>query len=318
MSALEDLPSFTLTVHKDEIHYVRVGEGPVLVFIHSVFGTGGSWKRLLSLLRRDFTVIAPDLFGHGHSTMGRRSTMRGHSTMGGDYTLGGHAGRLRDLLDLLEVQGATLVGHSLGGGVAMTFGYLWRERCERLVLVSSGGLGREVSPILRALTLPGAERVLPAISGPWLLRNGERLVGRLGQMGMRSGPDLQKLWRGYVSLGEMAAQHAYLETLRTVVNRGGQTVSALERLPALVDIPTLLVWGARDPMIPVAHGITAQRLLPGSRLEVFDQAGHAPHLSDPLRFATLLQEFVSAASVGDWADRRHPRQQAGRLQVARP
>jgi pimeloyl-ACP methyl ester carboxylesterase len=291
MSTMEGLPSFTVTLHKDEIHYLRAGEGPVVVFIHSVFGTGGSWKRLVSLLQRDFTVIAPDLFGHRHSAMG------GHSPMGGDYTLGGHAGRLRDLLDLLEVQGATLVGHSLGGGVAMTFAYLWRERCERLVLVSSGGLGREVSPILRALTLPGAERVLPAISAPWLLRNGERLVGRLGRMGVRSGPDLQKWWRGYVSLGEMAAQRAYLATLRTVVDPGGQTVSALERLPAMAGIPTLLVWGARDPMIPVAHGKAAQRRLPGSRLEVFDQAGHAPHLSDPLRFAALLREVAAGAQA---------------------
>jgi pimeloyl-ACP methyl ester carboxylesterase len=285
MSTIEDLPSFTVRLYGDEIRYLRVGDGPVVVLIHGVFGTGQSWKRLLSLLARDFTVIAPDLFGH------RRSTM------GGDYTLGGHAGRLRDLFDLLELREATLVGHSLGGGVAMTFAYLWRERCEGLVLVSPGGFGPEVSPILRALTLPGAERVLPAISAPWLLRNGERLVGRLSRMGVRSGPDLQKLWRGYVSLGEMAAQRAFLATIRTVVNSRGQTVSALERLPALAGIPMLLVWGARDPMIPIAHGEAAQQLLPGSRLEVFDQAGHAPHLTDPLRFAALLREFAAGAQA---------------------
>jgi pimeloyl-ACP methyl ester carboxylesterase len=290
--SVEGLPSRTVTLHGDEMHYVKVGAGPVVVFIHGVFGTGRSWPRLVSLLQQDFTVIAPDLFGHGRSTMGRRSTM------GGDYTLGGHAGRLRDLLDLLRVHGATLVGHSLGGGVAMTFAYLWRERCEGQVLVSSGGLGREVGPILRALTLPGAERVLPAISAPWLLRNGERLVGQLGpRMGVRPGTDLQRLWRGYVSLGEMAARHAFLATIRTVVDPGGQTVSALGRLPALAGIPTLLVWGGRDRMIPVAHGIAAQRLLPGSRLEVFDQAGHAPHLSDPLRFAALLREFAAGAQT---------------------
>jgi pimeloyl-ACP methyl ester carboxylesterase len=292
MSTMEDLPSFTVPLHGGQMHYLRVGEGPVVVVLHGVFGTGRRWTRLVSLLGQDFTVIAPALFGHGPST-GRHPTIG----MGGDYTLAGHAGRLRDLLDLLGVQGATLVGHSLGGGVAMTFAYLWRQRCEGLVLVSSGGLGREVSPILRALTLPGAERVLPAINAPWLQRRGEWLVGRLGGMGVGSGPDLQKLWRGYVSLGEMAAQHAFLETLRTVVDRRGQKVSAVERLPALADIPTLLVWGGRDRMIPLAHGEAAQRLLPGSRLEVLAQADHAPHLSDPLWFAELLREFAASAQA---------------------
>lgn len=191
----------------------------------------------------------------------------------------------------------------------MQFAWLFPERCERLVLVGSGGLGRDISRLLRAPTLPGAEWVLPLISAPWLLRRGERLAGTLGRLGLRSGPDLQELWRGYVTLGDAEVRRAFLATIRTVVDPGGQTVSALERLPALAGIPTLIVWGARDRLIPVTHGVAAQQAIPGSRLEVFEQAGHSPHLSDPSRFAALLREFVAAtpAPVGDRPDRRRRR-----------
>jgi len=292
------LPTFTVSLHGDDVHYVKVGSGPVLVLIHGILGSRRDWEQLVWLLERDFTVIAPDLLGHGDSAKPR-----------GDYTLGGHAGRLRDLLELLGVRRATLVGHSLGGGVAMQFAWLFPERCERLVLVSSGGLGREISPILRAPTLPGAEWVLPLISAPWLLRRGELLVGTLGRLGLRSGPDLQELWRGYVSLGDAEVRRAFLATIRTVVDPGGQTVSALERLPALTDIPTLVVWGARDRLIPVAHGVAAQQAIPGSRLEVFENAGHSPHLSEPSRFAALLREFVATTPTpaGDRVDGRRRR-----------
>ena len=295
----EDLPAFTVSLHGDDFHYVKVGSGPVVVLIHGILGSRRDWEQLVSLLEQDFTVIAPDLLGHGDSAKPR-----------GDYTLGGHAGRLRDLLDLLGVRWATLVGHSLGGGVALQFAWLFPERCERLVLVSSGGLGRDISPILRAPTLPGAEWVLPLISAPWLLRRGELLAGTLGRLGLRSGPDLQELWRGYVSLGDAEVRRAFLATIRAVVDPGGQTVSALERLPVMTGIPTLLVWGARDRLIPVAHGIAAQQAIPGSRLEVFEKAGHSPHLSDPSRFAALLREFVATTPMpaGDRAGgRRRPR-----------
>jgi pimeloyl-ACP methyl ester carboxylesterase len=299
----QDPPIFTLSLHGDDVHYVKAGGGPVVVLIHGILGSRRSWEQLVSLLVQDFTVIAPDLLGHGDSAKPR-----------GDYSLGGHAGRLRDLLDVLGVQRATLVGHSLGGGVAMQFAWLFPERCERLVLVSSGGLGRDVSPILRAPTLPGAEWVLPLISAPWLLRGGERLAEQLARFGLRSGPDLEELWRGYVSLGDAEVRRAFLATIRTVVDPGGQTVSALERLPAVAHIPTLLVWGARDRLIPVSHGVAAQQAIPGSRLEVFEEAGHVPHLSDPSRFAALLREFVATppTPATDQVDRRRRRPRASR------
>jgi pimeloyl-ACP methyl ester carboxylesterase len=197
----------------------------------------------------------------------------------------------------------------------MQFAWLFPERCERLVLISSGGLGRDISPILRAPTLPGAEWVLPLISAPWLVRGGERLAGKLGRLGLRSGPDLEELWRGYVSLGDAGVRRAFLATIRTVVDPGGQTVSAVERLPAVAHIPTLLVWGGRDHLIPVAHGVAAQQAMPGSRLEVFEKAGHTPHLSDAPRFAALLREFVATTPTPATSKvdrrRRRPRAASG-------
>jgi pimeloyl-ACP methyl ester carboxylesterase len=284
----EGLPAFTFTMslHGDEFHYMKAGNGPVLVLVHGILGSRRSWEHLVSLLMRDFTVIAPDLLGHGDSAKPR-----------GDYSLGAHAGRLRDLLDELGVERVTPVGHSLGGGVAMQFAWLFPERCDRLVLVSSGGLGRDISPILRVPTLPGVEWLLPLVSQPWLLRSGEALARWLGRAGLPPGPDIEELWRGYVSLGDAGSRRAFLATIRTVVDPGGQTVSALERLPALAAIPTLLVWGARDRLIPVAHGRAAQRAIPGSRLEVFERAGHTPHLSDPGRFVALLREFAAGDST---------------------
>ncbi len=277
------LPAFTLSPHGEDVRYLAAGEGPSLALIHGLLGSRRSWARLVSLLERDFTVIAPDLLGHGDSVKPR-----------GDHSLAAHAGRLRDLLDALGVERVTLVGHSLGGGVAMEFAWLFPERCERLVLISSGGLGRDVSLILRAPTLPGAEWVLPLISQSWLVRGGELLASGLGRVGVQSGPDLEELWRGFVSLGDADKRRAFLATIRTVVDPGGQTVSAVDWLPALERMPTLLVWGARDRLIPVAHGIAAHEVIPGSRLEVFEQAGHAPHLKYPERFAALLRDFVAS------------------------
>src|SRR5450756_1286242 len=193
-------------------------------------------------------LIAPDLLGHGDS-----------STPRGDYSLGAHAGGLRDLLDELGVQRATLVGHSLGGGVALQFAWLFPERVERLVLVSSGGLGRELSLLLRVPTLPGAEWMLPVVSSPWVLRGGGALGRQLHRLGMRSAPDLEELWRGYSRLGDVGPRRAFLATLRTVVDPGGQTINATDKLPVMAEHPTMIVWGGRDRLIPVPVSYTHLR-----------------------------------------------------------
>ena len=212
----------------------------------------------------------------------------------GDYSLGSHAATLRDLLDRLGIAQVTLVGHSLGGGIAMQFAYLFPERVERLVLVSSGGLGRDVSALLRSATLPGAELVLPLLAAGWIRSVGNGIGRALDRVGLQVGADVAEAWTGFASLGDADSRRAFLATTRAVIDPGGQTVTAYDHLPVVADIPTLIVWGTKDPIIPVTHAAAAHVAMAGSRLELFDGAGHFPHLDDPERFARLLSEFIAA------------------------
>jgi pimeloyl-ACP methyl ester carboxylesterase len=203
---------------------------------------------------------------------------------------------MRDLLDRLGIDRVTVVGHSLGGGIAMEFYYLFPERVDRLVLVSSGGLGREVNPILRSATLPGAEWVLPLIASDWVRGKVESAGRAASRVGWKPGNDLTAIWQGFSSLGDRESRRAFLATTRAVIDPGGQTVSAHDYLPDVLPIPTLVVWGSRDRMIPAWHAITAQRSIPGCRVELFEGAGHFPHLDEPDRFADVLREFIAATS----------------------
>jgi pimeloyl-ACP methyl ester carboxylesterase len=199
---------------------------------------------------------------------------------------------LRDLLDRLGIEQVTLVGHSLGGGIAMVFSYLFPERVDRLVLVASGGLGREVSPLLRSATLPGAEYVLPVIASGWM-RDRIASAGRLlGSVGLRPGSDVREVWTGFTSLGDGDTRRAFLATTRAVIDPGGQSVSAHDYLPDATPIPTLVVWGTKDRMIPAWHAASATTSIENCRVELFQGAGHFPHLDDPDRFAALVRDFV--------------------------
>ncbi|MGE5716316.1 MAG: alpha/beta fold hydrolase [Acidobacteriota bacterium] len=251
-----------------------------MVLLHGIAGTSSTWDAVIPRLAEHYDVLAPDLLGHGESA-------KPH----GDYSLGAYANVVRDLLEALGVGPATIVGHSLGGGIAMQFAYQFIERCERLVLVSSGGLGREVHPLLRAATLPGAEAVLP-----WLSTAGSRGVGALvhamRRIGFRASADLDETWRSFVSLEEPAARRAFIQTVRGVMDHGGQRVSANERLYLAEGLPTLIVWGEKDPLIPVRHARDAHERMAGSRLEIFPDAGHFPYRDDPERFVSVLIDFI--------------------------
>jgi len=186
----------------------------------------------------------------------------------------------------------TIVGHSLGGGVALQFAYQFPDRCERLVLVSAGGLGREVHGLLRALSAPGAEYVLAVATAPQLLKAGAAVSGLLNKVGLRTAPAFAEIMRSYSALGDAETRVAFFDTLRAVIDLGGQRVSAIDRLYLAADLPTLIVWGDRDPFIPLAHGHAAAEAIAGSHLEIFEGAGHFPHRDDPERFGELLIEFI--------------------------
>ena len=236
-------------------------------------------------LSMQFSVLAPDLLGQGES-----------DNPPGDYSLGAHANTLRDLLDALGHKRATIVGQSLGGGVAMQFAYQFPERCERLVLVNSGGLGREVTFYLRMLTVPGFESLFPLFCTPTLRDAGSRVASWLGRAGVRFTPASREMWRSFASLAEAESRRAFFRSLRDVIDFNGQAVSALGRLSRVAKLPTLIVWGAQDPFIPVSHAIAAHDAIPGSRLEIFDGVGHFPHCEAPERFVEVLVDFISSTA----------------------
>jgi pimeloyl-ACP methyl ester carboxylesterase len=282
-----------IVLHGHRVFYRSAGSGPVLVLVHGITSTSATWANVLPYLAEEFTVIAPDLLGHGESAKPR-----------GDYSLGAYASGIRDLLIALGHERATFVGHSLGGGVAMQLAYQFPEHCDRLVLVDSGGLGREIGLLLRAATLPGSELVLPLLVNDQLVGAGQMIGRLLGRVGLRVHTDLGEVLRGHASLSDGDARSAFLHTLRTVVDPWGQRVDASDRLYLAQAIPFLLVWGERDPIIPVEHAREAHRLVPGSRLEIFPDAGHFPHLDDPLRFVRLLTDFMHTTEPANIDSRR--------------
>jgi pimeloyl-ACP methyl ester carboxylesterase len=270
-------------LHGQRVFYHHRGEGPAILLIHGITSSSRTWRAVMDPLAARHAVVAPDLLGHGRSGKPR-----------GDYSLGAYASSLRDLLALLRVERVTVVGHSLGGGIAMQFAYQFPDRVERLVLVDSGGLGEEVSLALRAATLPGAEFVLPLLFSP-VTRTVGRSVGRLlGRLGLRASADVRGLAEGLDSLGDADARRVFVHTARSVIDPRGQRVDARNRLYLSEDVPTLLIWGERDPIIPPDHGHRAQGLMPHSRLEVFPGAGHFPFNDDPQRFARVLDEFIAS------------------------
>lgn len=274
-------------IHGHDVGYRMGGSGPVLLLIHGIAGSSSAWKEVMPRLAKEFTVIAPDLLGHGESAKPM-----------GDYSLGAVASGLRDLLGVLGIARVTVVGQSFGGGVAMQLAYQHPEICERLVLVDSGGLGREVSWMLRLLTLPGAEFVMPALFPKFLRPWGDATGRWLGDRGVKSAR-VSEMWRAYGSLTESENRYAFVRTMRGVIDPGGQTVSAMDRLYLAAHLPTLIVWGDRDTIIPVEHAHAAHDAIPGSRLEIIEGAGHFPHVECPEEFAEILIDFLDGTEPAD-------------------
>jgi len=269
-----------ISIHGHQIGYRRGGEGPVLLLLHGMAGSSLTWVPAMTLLQSDYTVLAPDFLGHGASEKPL-----------GDYSLGNFASTMRDFLDLLGIDRATVVGQSWGGGVAMQFAYQFPERCERLVLVDAGGLGREVNWILRLMALPGGEYLMPALFPAFVRNWGDPVIRRFGGRGFRNS-QAAEMWRSYKSLTDAESRHAFVRTMRSVIDPGGQSVSAVDRLYLTAHMPTLIVWGDHDKIIPVDHAYLAHEAIPNSRLEVMEGVGHYPHVEEPVRFVEILRDFL--------------------------
>lgn len=271
------------SIHGRDVAFRTGGSGPVIVLVHGMAGSADTWRYVMSPLAEHFTVVAPDLPGHGASAKPR-----------GDYSLGSLADSLRDLLVMLGHDRATLVGRSLGGGVAMQFAYQFPERCERLVLVSSGGLGEDVNLLLRALSLPGAEYLLAVGCNRWASNAGAHVSRWLRSIGLRPGPQFADIWDSYTSLTDSETRAAFMQTLRSVVDPAGQRVSARDRLYLACDVPTLIVWGEKDHILPARQAHATHAAIPGSRLEIFAGVGHYPNCEDPERFVDVLVDFMTS------------------------
>jgi pimeloyl-ACP methyl ester carboxylesterase len=298
--SLRPLAQQRIAVNGCEIAYYAGGSGPVLLLVHGMAGSSKTWDHVVPRLAARFTVVAPDLLGHGASAKPR-----------GEYSLGAHADLLRDLLNALGYDRATFVGQSLGGGIVLQMAYQFPERCERLVLTDSGGLGREVSSLLRALTITGAEQVLAVACAPPIRAAASLVATWMQRIGVRSTPASREIWRSYASLADPDTRWAFFQTLRAVIDRHGQSVHAANRLYLSAQIPTLIIWGARDPFIPVSHAHAAHRSIPGSRLEIFERVGHYPQCEAPDRFADVLIDFMMSTkpaqvSEREWRDLFRP------------
>lgn len=274
-----------LTIHGRRIGYWAAGSGEsTVLLIHGLCGRAEQWRPVIDRLGKDCTVLAPDLPGYGSS-----------SRPSGDYSLGAYAATLRDFMLAGDFSPATVVGHSLGGGIAMQFAYHFPDLTERLVLVSSGGLGREVHPLLRAAALPGAELFMRATAaGTAPLKQAGALIGNLlGHAGFRPRIDVEELIRGYTSLANATERETFVNSVRSVIDTRGQRASAIDRLYLAAEMPTMIVWGKNDPVIPAEHATVAHEGMPNSRLELFEGVGHFPQLEDSKGLTEILLDFLA-------------------------
>jgi pimeloyl-ACP methyl ester carboxylesterase len=271
-----------VTVHGHRRAYVKVGSGPALLLLHGLGCDHTTWNPIINSLAEDFTVIAPDFLGHGESDKPRA-----------DYSIGGYANGMRDLLTILNIDKVTVVGHSFGGGVAMQFAYQFPERTERLVLVSSGGLGREVTLGIRAINLPGFHPFVGLLNLPVMRHLTRSLLVGLSDSGITAFRDLDEVADIVGAWGDPRARRAIKHLVRNCVDMSGQIISMRDRAYLTATLPMAVVWGEDDMVLPRKHAEVLSSLAPEARVEVFDDAGHLPHKAHPDRFVEFLTSFIA-------------------------
>jgi pimeloyl-ACP methyl ester carboxylesterase len=286
---MDELALRLTTIHGYRRAFRMAGSGPALLLLHGIGDSSQAWLPVLPQLARTHTVIAPDLLGHGSSDKPRA-----------DYSVAAYANGMRDLLGTLEIDQVTVVGHSLGGGVAMQFAYQFPERTERLVLVGAGGAGRELNPLLRLVSAPLADRLLALLRLPGAELQTRVVADLLRRLGTDVGLDSVDLLRVLNGLPDAHSRSAFIRSLRGVVDWRGQVVTMLDRCYLAAGMPTLLVWGDRDAVVPVEHAFRAHDAMTGSELVIFEGAGHFPFRSDPARFVRVLTDFMATTDPATW------------------
>ena len=270
-----------LTIHGHRRAFVKEGHGPALLLLHGLGCDHTTWLPVIQALSRRYTVIAPDLLGHGLSDKPRA-----------DYSVGGYANGMRDLLTVLGIDKVTVVGHSLGGGVAMQFAYQFPERTERMILVATGGLGPEVSPAIRAITLPGFNSVMGVVTLPGLRHLTTAYLRALCATGLAATRDLDEVADIIDSFRDVKARTAIRHVVSAVVDWRGQIVTMADRAYLTAAMPMCVIWGTEDHVIPVRHAGHAAEMAPGCTVEVIANAGHFPHKDHPQRFVKIVNDFI--------------------------
>lgn len=278
------------TLHYQTIHGYRrayriAGSGPAILLIHGIGDNSTTWSTVQAKLAQRFTVIAPDLLGHGKSDKPRA-----------DYSVAAYANGLRDLLSVLDIEKVTVIGHSLGGGVAMQFAYQFPQLLDRLILVGAGGVTKDVNVALRIASMPLGSEALALLRLPLVLP-ALQVLGRLGGAMFGStgvGRDIPDMLRILGDLPEPTASNAFARTLRAVVDWRGQVVTMLDRCYLTESVPVQLIWGSLDSVIPVSHAHMAHAAMPGAQLEVFEGSGHFPFHDDPDRFVEIVEKFIGS------------------------
>ena len=270
-----------LTIHGHERAFVKAGTGPALLLLHGLGCDHTTWLPVLAALARRYTVVAPDLLGHGSSAKPRA-----------DYSVGGYANGMRDLLTVLGIDKVTVVGHSFGGGVAMQFAYQFPERTERLVLVAPGGLGPEVTMAVRAVTLPGFHQAMGVFTLPLVRQLTTASLRTLAASGLPVARDLDEVAAIVESFRDPQARRAVRRVVASVVDWRGQVVTMADRAYLTAAMPMCVVWGSGDAVIPARQARRITELAPGATVEVVADAGHFPHKDQPQRFVRILDEFV--------------------------
>ncbi|MDT5223186.1 MAG: hypothetical protein QOG19_593 [Mycobacterium sp.] len=273
------------TIHGYKRAFRIAGSGPAVLLIHGIGDNSTTWAGIHAKLAQRFTVIAPDLLGHGKSDKPRA-----------DYSAAAYANGMRDLLSVLDIERVTIIGHSLGGGVAMQFAYQFPHLVDRLILVGAGGVTKDVNIALRFASLPMGSEALALLRLPLVLPT-LQVMGRIAGLMLGStavGRDLPNILRILDDLPEPTASAAFTRTLRAVVDWRGQIVTMLDRCYLTEAIPVQIIWGSEDVVVPVRHAHMAHAAMPGSQLEIFENSGHFPFHDDPARFLDLVHRFIDS------------------------
>ena len=270
-----------LTIHGHQRAFYKAGSGPALLLLHGLGCNHTTWAPVVAALARRYTVIAPDLLGHGLSDKPRA-----------DYSVGGYANGMRDLLTVLGIDKVTVVGHSFGGGVAMQFAYQFPERTERMILVASGGLGPDVTPAIRAITLPGFHQAMGVVTLPGVRHLSTLALRALAASGLSQTRDLDEVAAIVDSFKDPRARRAIRHVVSAVVDWRGQIVTMVDRAYLTEAMPMCIIWGTDDTVIPVRHAALAAEFAPAATVEVIADAGHFPHKDHPQRFVKIIDEFI--------------------------